>query len=274
MKTDSFLTLKPPLGPYTMSLVNEKLTIQIAKDHLPPRVLKINESWFKRAAFLAWGIALVALFSSVFAVRVYLANQNSRPEYVEALENEVKELKIALEKKPGVTTPNLPAVESSQPKTMDPLSSEARPALGGGIAIDGKEGVWGGLADGVTAPPPGNTPTIKLEDSRISWDGKYVNFIANVAYRDPGQGSQQGHLVVLARSQKSIYSHPEGALNTASGSSLFNPERGEYFSVSRFRILKSRFGPFENQADLSEIQVFAFDLKNKLILVNTFKNGK
>ncbi|NDF13896.1 hypothetical protein EB061_01045 [bacterium] len=63
-------------------------------------------------------------------------------------------------------------------------------------------------------------------------------------------------------------------LNTASGSALFDPNRGEYFSVSRFRVLKVRMGPFESQDQLKEVQVFAFDLNNKLIVIQTYKYGR
>lgn len=257
--------------------MSSKLTLQIYKDHLKPRVFNISEHWFTRLAYLAWGLTLLTIFSVTLAARFYWEGKNASPERVTALESEVKDLKAALEN----TNSSTPHTSTSTAPTLpnpaapqDPLSSDSKPSTGLGKTLTVNEGVWAGLAEGISALPAGTQPTIKLEDAKLSWEGKFVLFTANVAYQNPGQGSQQGHLVVLARSPNSIYSHPQQVLNTATGSALINPERGEYFSVSRFRLLKAKFGPFDSPDQLSEVQVFAFNLNNKIILLNTFKNGK
>jgi hypothetical protein len=254
------------------SAQNDKiLTVQVHHEQLDPRTFKIPVRWIHRASWMAWILVSVALSSTVYAVREFYSERSARPELVSELENEVQNLKIALEKK-ITSAPANQAPSGSTPS--DPNAREEKPLPAAGIPVEGKEGVWSGLAEQITTPPAGTEPTIRFEDARMEWQGKYLAFNLNVVYRDPGTGSQQGHLVVLGRSNDRIFAHPEGVLNTTSGSALFDANRGEYFSVARFRVLKARFGPFESPDQLREIQVFAFDLNNKLIRIQTYRYGK
>ena len=251
------------------------LTVQVHHENLNPRTFKVPLNWLTRASWLAWLLLAISIVSSVFAVHEYFSERSARPELVKDLENEVQELKIALEKKGNVPAPSAPITAANTSNApVDNKAVDQKPTPGPGEAIEGKEGVWSGLAENITLPAAGSTPSVKLEDARVDWQGKYANFTVNVLYRDPGKGSQQGHIVALGRSSDSVYAHPEGVLNTATGNALFDPNRGEYFSVARFRVLKAHFGPYESQKQLSEIQVFLFDLNNKLILTHTFKYGK
>ena len=253
---------------------NDKiLTIQVHQGALNPRTFKIPLSWVHRMTGLGWALAALSLFSSLYAAREYFSERTARPELVAALENEVQELKIALEKKGTSLTPVASSPENSA-APQDPKASEQRPPEAPGTPMEGKPGVWSGLAEQIATPPPGASPPIRLEDGKLAWQGKYANFSITVLFRDPGRGSQQGHLVALGRSNDRIFSHPEGVLNVSSGSALFDPERGEYFSVSHFRSLRFRLGPFDSPEQLKEVQVFAFDLNNKLILIQTFNYGK
>ncbi len=248
------------------------LTLRVHLGHLNARTFKVPLKWISRSALLAWTLLAVACIASTYAIKEYVSERSARPELVKELENEIQELKIALEKK-GTTPPPATSGTHDQNIKADAMATNEKPNPAAGTAIEGKEGVWTGLAENVVAPPAGNTPPIKLEEARIDWQGKYANFAVNVLYREPGKGSQQGHIVVLARSNDLVFAHPEGVLNTGSGAFLFNPNKGEYFSVAKFRVLKTRFGPFENQKQLSEIQVFLFDLNNNLIMVQNFQYG-
>lgn len=251
---------------------NDKvLTVQVHEENLNPRTFKVPVRWIHRASWSAWLLLAVSILSSVFALRLHFSERLARPELVAELENEVQELKIALEKKGAPSTAGAltPAPQGSDPKATDEV-----PALSPGEALSGKDGVWNGLAENINAPPAGASPTVRLDDPRIEWQGKYANFAVNVVYRDPGKGSQQGRLVALGRANDRLFAHPEGVLNTSSGSALFDVARGEYYSVARFRVLKARFGPYDSPRQLAEIQVFMFDLGNRLILNQTFKYGK
>ena len=247
------------------------LTLQVHREDLNPRTFKFPIAWMNRFAILAWILLSVSVISGIYSVKEYYSERQARPELVKELENEVQELKIALEKKataaPVAATQNIQAPNGAK---GDSHASDEKPPVAPGEVMPKKEGVWSGLAENISLPPAGTVPTVKLEDPRVDWQGKYANFTVNVLYRDPGKGSQQGHIVALARANDRIFAHPEGVLNTAGANYLFSPDRGEYFSVARFRVLKTRLGPFESPKQLSEIQVFLFDLNNKLILVQNF----
>jgi hypothetical protein len=248
------------------------LTLQVHHEDLNPRTFKFPIAWMNRAAIFAWILLSVAVISSIYSVKEYFSERLARPELVKELENEVQELKIALEKK-GTPVAPIAIVQNSLPAgsiKADPNASDEKPPAAAGEVMPSKEGVWSGLAENISLPAPGTLAPVKLEDPRVDWQGKYANFTVNVLYRDPGKGSQQGHIVVLARANDRIFAHPEGVLNTAEGNYLFSPDRGEYYSVARFRVLKTRLGPFENPKQLSEVQVFLFDLNNKLIVVQNF----
>ena len=248
------------------------LTVQVHQSNLNPRTFQVPLKWLYGFSWLAWGLLGVSIISTVYAVREYFSERSARPELVKDLENEIQELKIALEKRP--TTPTAVAAGTPGAATkVDPNATETKPAPGTGEALEGKDGVWTGLAENIAAPPAVDTVPIRLEDPRLDWQGKYANFTLNVVYKEPGKGSQQGHIVVLGRANDRMYAHPEGVLNTPSGAYLFTPSRGEYFSVARFRVLNARFGPFENQKQLSEVQVFMFDLNDKLIKVQNYSYG-
>ncbi len=253
----------------------KSLTVQVHHGNLDPRTFQIPVAWISRAGWIAWILALTAIFSSVYAIRTYFADRSARPELVTELENEIQNLKIALEKKSSLLagSPSSPQAEDGAP-APDPNASTEKPVDAPGIPIEGKDGVWSGLADQIKLPAPGQVPAIRLQDAKLEWKGKYALFSLNVQYQNPGKGVQQGHLVVLGRSGDRLFAHPDGVLNVTSGASLFDANRGEYFSVSHFRVLRARFGPFESQEQLQEIQVFAFDLNNHLILVQTFRYGK
>lgn len=251
------------------------LTIQVFKDHLNPRTFRVPANWFTRVSVLAWGLVILTLLSSLYAAKEYFSERSARPALVSELETEVQQLKIALEKKAEAPAANVSStpVTNIQPNVKnDPNAVDEKPTPGPGATLEGKDGTWAGLAAGI-APPSGESP-VKLEDARLDWQGKFANFSAGVLYREPGKGSQQGHIVVLARGATQVSAHPTGVLNTASGDALMNPDRGEYFSVSRFRPLKTHLGPFETPSQLNEVQVFIFDLNHKLLLLQTFKYDK
>jgi len=250
--------------------VDKTLTLQVHHENLNPRTFRVPLSWIHRASWLAWGLLTLSVVSSVYAAKEYFSERSARPELVGELENEIQELKIALERK-SVTTSDDSSKAGSHPVDLKATDVKASPAPG--TPLESHDGVWGGLAANIVAPAPGTVSPIRMEDPRLEWQGKYANFTLNLVFKDPGQGSQQGHIVVLGRGADRIFAHPDGVLNAGSGDYLFTPDRGEYFSVARFRVLKARLGPFENPKQLSEVQVFLFDMNHKLIMTQNFHYG-
>ena len=55
----------------------------------------------------------------------------------------------------------------------------------------------------------------------------------------PEDGSQKGYIVVVARSEKTLYSYPN--VFTTSGPYLLDFEKGETFQIARFRMVNAQF---------------------------------
>ncbi len=251
------------------------LTVQVHHQNLDPRTFKVPVKWIYRSSVIAWLLIVISLTSIFFAVKTYRMKGGNQSGAIMELEREVRDLKHTNE----TLSSNIPAATANgtpapAAKNDDPNSRDTKPEAEAGQAMDAQEGIWTGLAPRITLPPTGGTAPVQLSDVKINWQGKFALVSGVVAYREQGKGSQQGHLVVLARGKDRIFAHPDNVLNVPSSSFLFNADHGEYFSVARFRILKTKLGPFETPAQLSQIQIFLFDLENKLILTQSFQYGK
>jgi len=261
----------------TSNQPDKVLTVQVHHQNLDPRTFKVPVKWIYRSSVLASALIVISLAATVFAVKTYRMKQGSSSEMVQELEAEIKDLKRAHEAAQNAASnagsDATPSQASSNTKA-DPQARDTKPEPEAGQTLEGQEGVWTGLAAHITLPPTGANSPVQLSDVKISWQGKYAQVSGIVAYRDQGKGSQQGHIVVLARGRDRIFAHPDGVLNVPTSSFLFDPEHGEYFSVARFRILKTKLGPFEIPSQLGQIQVYLFDLDNKLILTKSFQLGK
>src|SRR6185295_18743666 len=71
-------------------------------------------------------------------------------------------------------------------------------------------------------------------------------------------GNQQGRIVILARGPATVVAYPEQAFNPGSSPALIAPERGEYFSVSRYRETRAEFTGFANTDVLKEVEILIF----------------
>src|SRR5262249_21065939 len=67
-----------------------------------------------------------------------------------------------------------------------------------------------------------------------------------------------GRIVILARGPSTLLAYPEKVLNSGSEAALIGPERGEYFSVSRYRETRAEFGPIANLESLQEVAILIF----------------
>ena len=267
------------------TMTDKILTVQVHHQNLDPRTFKVPIKWIYRTSLLAWFLIAISLTSIFFAVKTYRIKGGNQTAIIQDLEQEVRDLKKTNETLSSTATsasaPLAPSAKiSTSPSTTssttasDINSRDTKPEPEIGQALDSSEGIWTGLAPHITLPPAGATPSVQLSDVKINWQGKFALVTGVVAYRDQGKGSQQGHLVVLARGRDRIFAHPDNLLNVPSSSFLFNAENGEYFSVARFRILKTKLGPFETPSQLAQIQVYLFDLDQKLILTQSFQYGK
>jgi hypothetical protein len=235
------------------------LTVQVHHQNLDPRTFKVPVKWIYRTSLLAWFLVTVTLASTFFAVKTYRLKTSGQTVVIHEGADT------------GTGDKSMTANESNN---QDKNASDEKPESQPGQAIPGTETIWTGLSPNITGPAKGFVPSIDLSEVKINWQGKFANITGVVAYREQGKGSQQGHLVVLARGKDRIFGHPENILNVANSAHLFNAENGEYFSVARFRMLKTRLGPFETPSQLEQVQIYLFDQENRLLISQSFQYGK
>ena len=240
------------------SRIDKVLTVQVHHQNLDPRTFKVPVKWIYRTSLLAWLLIVMTLTSLFIAAKTY--RMKTRGQTVVIQQDNSSSLSTS------DSTPNR--------NEEDPKASDTKPEAEPGQPMEAKDALWSGLAPNITMPAKGAVPPIELSDVKVNWQGKFATITGVVAYREQGKGSQQGHIVVLARGKDRIFGHPETIFNTSNSAHLFNAENGEYFSVARFRMLKTKLGPFETPTQLDQVQIYLFDLENKLLITQSFQHGK
>ncbi|MBI3533999.1 MAG: hypothetical protein HY072_00715 [Deltaproteobacteria bacterium] len=152
------------------------------------------------------------------------------------LEKEIQELKQVQTVKKEQSLPQPPAQPLSQPTTN------------------------------ITLPDPASL-NIRLAEPKAKWIGNNLDVQFNIQYIKEDGGNQQGKILILARGPEILLAYPSGALNVKELKSFLNPDKGEFFSVSRFRIGNTKFGLVLQKEYISEVQILIFNKDNELLLV-------
>ncbi len=157
-----------------------------------------------------------------------------------------------------------PATDSSRP-SASPSTAGVSPiavsAIAPGIPLFVPASSW---SDGLPTPAQlkiSITPaTTQLKGSRLS-----VKFA--IQYTADDGKNQQGRIVLLARGPSGVLAYPEGVLNGMESSTLISPERGEFFSVSRYREVATQFDlPASKASSWKEIEVMIFQPNEKILV--------
>lgn len=106
---------------------------------------------------------------------------------------------------------------------------------------------------------------IGIEGLQFDFRGSSLFVRFNLRYNLTDGGRQQGHFVILARGPETIMTYPDGVLNLSSDRVLFSPDRGEYYSVGKFREVEATFPAPRKRATFKELQVLIFDEDDQLI---------
>ena len=84
-------------------------------------------------------------------------------------------------------------------------------------------------------------------------------------------GKLSGKLIVLARGNETLLGYPRGVLNMSGKGSLINIEKGDFFSISRFRRGRARFSTSGVQNAIRQLQVLAVSDSNELLVNRVIK---
>jgi hypothetical protein len=138
--------------------------------------------------------------------------------------------------------------------------------------ISSKPFLFKALPDQVQTPA-GDVP-ITLGAPSARWNGKTLAVRFNLQYVSKTPGGQQGRIVILARGPGMMLAHPSDVFQEVGKDILINPNKGEYFSVSRYRDTKADFGPISSRESIKEVEVLVLSSTGQLLIHQKIIPGK
>jgi hypothetical protein len=226
-----------------------RLTVLIFKDNLIPRTFKVSQRWFSQIGLLFGFFIFIALLSTLIAIRFYQENQRINPHSVVLVEQQLNDLQTSYQ--------FLQERYNQRSRKGDTPQEDADATE---ISL-----FYRAFPEDILIFPPEMISPIAIDNFRTQWKEGQLEARFHVAYSRNDGGNQQGRLLVLARGPQTLLSYPSGTMNPPNSRSLFNPEHGEYFSVSRFRQSFADFGPLKDVSTITHIEIFIFSLENELI---------
>ena len=226
---------------------SDKLTVVVFKDHHPARSFTVPLNWISRMGLIlgfGGGMILLSLF---FAFKYYRISLQANPAHIAELENQLNALKTAYQE--TVTQKNQPSPEAtpSYPHVFTLLPSTTQ------LLLEKEES------------------PVNMEQVQLQWIKSTLKVQFNLQYVKKDGGSQQGHVILLARGSDRLFAYPQGIFNTIESGSLIEPKKGEYFSVSRFRAVQAQFVTLQGEGVIDNIDVLIFNQDGNLLFMSNVK---
>jgi hypothetical protein len=268
----------------------DQLTVLVFKDNFTARTFRIPIRWINQFGWLLAASFLTALLCVVVAIKLtatrshkfntsYVNVDPQAQSKIQDLETQLKEAQIRIQAlsansstqnpqtatSPAAGTPAAP--ETSDAPVIDPaLLSASSPVS------NSKPFLFKGLPDQVQVPT-GDVP-ITLGSPSARWNGKTLAVRFNLQYVSKNPGGQQGRIVILARGPGMMLAHPAEVFQEVGKDVLLNPNKGEYFSVSRYRETKADFGPILSKDSIKEVEVLVLSSTGQLLIHENIIPGK
>ena len=99
-------------------------------------------------------------------------------------------------------------------------------------------------------------PPLRVSDSIVEWKGNSLKLKFDIRYVGEERKSKQGRIVILARGPQLLISYPSGSVQGSPNAPQIDPERGEYFSVSRYRQTRVEFSKMDALPQVIDIFIY------------------
>jgi hypothetical protein len=241
--------------------ISDKITVLVFKDNYAARTFQIPLRWISRFGALLGVLSLLAVGNSLVALKYYRIAAKTDPTRTQDLEQEISEMRAHIRQL------EVRAVDSSSRTPSQPISQPPPPAPDQTITSKPPIALsFPILPEQLAAnlPNPTSLP-FSVQTPKATWKGKTLKVRFALQYNKNDQGSQQGRILVLARGPGGLLAYPSGVFNFDQSKGLISPEKGEPFSVSRYREVRADFGPVQSQADIHEVEVLIFNKENQLL---------
>ena len=267
------------------SRLSDKVTVLVFKDNYAARTFQVSLSWINRLGILLGVFLTLTLVSGFLAIKYYRINLLSAISRGSELD-QITQTSLTI---PTLTTTSESPMQKIASLVASPTAPNSSTLISALISSPMSTPISSPISNPIafhtnpnsyqfSAFPDANLGIIPSADElpfailtpKVTWEGRILRVRFALQYIKGDQDSQQGRIVILARSPESIRAYPNGILSLPGKNTLINPENGEFFSVSRFREVKADFGPVKAQEVISSIELFIFDAAGKILVYQTF----
>jgi hypothetical protein len=257
------------------------IQVLVFQDGLASRNFEIPLAWISRLGWYIGGSLLVTILSVGTTIHFWRQSHRAQPERLRELEQQIRVLGEAKLKADAVV-PGLPAPAPVAAASLGPTLTGVTPVVCAPPAVAPAPAPVPAAPCAptiVTRPGPGTPatvafrsfpvaimgevpliarPSVPLEVSSplTQWQGRKLKLQFDIRFTGKEGDNQQGRIVVLARGPDVVLGYPSGAVRGIDSPHLFDPEKGEFFSVSRFRQTKVEFPAVDSSIQTVEILLF------------------
>ncbi len=265
----------------------DKITVLVFKDNYASRTFQIPLKWISKLSLTLWTLGALCIIASILAAKYYFIAKKSDTSRISDLEQQINDLKSSYQASlaqaqaqiqnqvptPTVTVTVTPVTTTSAPPSAPPAPPQTtpqNPAAGSNVLL------FKALPSAITAPSlDPEAISIRMTNQRSTWQGRNLNVQFDIQYVKNDHKSQQGRIIILARSTGALFSYPANVLNRTEKEALINPNMGEYFSVSRFREVKATVGPLPSSIEpFTEIELLLFSIQGELLIYKKLDTPK
>ncbi|MFL5812985.1 MAG: hypothetical protein ACJ763_05360 [Bdellovibrionia bacterium] len=268
----------------------DQLTVLVFKDNFTARTFKIPLKWINQVGWILAGSFLAVLLCIAIAIKLTVSARthkfntsyvNSDPQAqnrIQDLENQLKEAQSRIQTLSAASSAQAPQASASSVTSAPVTENSDAPVIDPALLspsspiANSKPFLFKGLPDQLQVQT-GEVP-ITLGAPSARWNGKMLAVRFNLQYVSKNPGGQQGRIVILARGPGMMLAHPAEVFQEVGKDVLLNPNKGEYFSVSRYRETKADFGPIASKDSIKEVEVLVLSSTGQLLIHENIIPGK
>ncbi len=224
--------------------------------------------------YIVIAITLVIAGLGYLSAHYYLENLKSSPQKLRDYESQLASIKAERDR---LTSELEKENESAVDETQDPNASNEPPppATPGENPVSSAKTIinsvnslqWVNVPEG--SFPGADQLRFRVLEPKLKWKGRYLHLRYAIQYTKNDGGNQQGRILILARGKDQVFVHPKGTLQTQLSGPWLTPERGEYFSVSKYREGNAEFGPVASTSAIDDVLILIFNSDKQLLHVET-----
>lgn len=262
---------------------HDRITLLLFKDNHAARSFQISLGWLSRLGLIAGTLLTITLISLGFTLKYYYIASQADLSRVHSLEHQLEDLKAAQSSNENKSTPGNDPTTFLKSVTSDSTESEtgtsplpflkenpSKPSSAPSTPAGTSGFLFGSLlpSQSLPAKDPSQIP-INLEAIKTSWEGTTLKINFSIHYAWDDKGSQQGTIILLAHGPRNLIGHPAEIFGDTQSPTLILPDKGEHFSVSRFREVQAQFGPVSTPSALRKIEILIFTEEGQLLVHQT-----